>query len=135
MRGFLQNHKQSAGSDQDTADQRFRCKFLMQKQERQDQGNDYAQFVNGNDFGGLADLQRPVVAQPGCAGRQSGQNQEQPAFSADLRQPALRMGEENHSPCHDDNNYGSDSCREIGVDAFDADFRQDGSQRREYCGQ
>jgi hypothetical protein len=52
--------------------------MLVQEHDGQDHRDHDAQLIDGGDLGSLAKLQRPEVAQPRGAGRQAGQDQEQP---------------------------------------------------------
>ena len=118
----LYHHEQRSGSNENAAENGFHRHGFMQKNKGQNQRNDHAQLVNGNHFGCIRHLERLVVAQPRCAGGKAGQNQKKPAAFADLRNPALRIGEKHHHPRQEQNNAGPNGGRQIGIDAFDPDF-------------
>lgn len=88
----LNHHNQSPRPDQHTADQRLYCKWFMKNQKSQYKGKHDAQLIHRHDSGRVSQLQGPVITEPGCAGGQPGENQEDPAFSADPGDPALGIG-------------------------------------------
>ena len=88
----LPHHQQGSCRDQDRAQDGFGGKFLMQEHNRQDHGEDHAEFVHRYNFGNVADLQGTVVAQPGRAGGKAGQDQENPAAGGDRTEPVRGGG-------------------------------------------
>ena len=64
----------------------------MKDQKSQYKGKHNAQLIHRHDSGRISQLQGPVITEPGSAGGQSGENQENPAFSADPGDPALGIG-------------------------------------------
>ena len=55
----------------------------MEEQEGKHQSDYHAQFVDWDDLRRFSHLQRLIVAEPGGACRQSGENQENPALRTD----------------------------------------------------
>ena len=135
MRDRSQHHDQCACQQQNRTDGRFHGEFLVEEQECQCQSDDHAELVNGDHLGHLSDLDGLVIAQPGGAGGQAGQDQEQPAFLTDGGDAALGVGQKHHAPGHEEDNAGSDGGGQVGIDAFNAHLGQNRGQRREHSGQ
>ena len=76
---YLQHHKQRSSPNENTAYEWFYRELLMKDKCGQDQRDYNAEFVNGNNFGGLSDLQSFVVAKPWSTGGKPGKNQKDPA--------------------------------------------------------
>ena len=100
----------------------------MQNQRCQYNGEYHTQFVNRNHFGGIAKLKGFIVAQPGSARGESGQNQKQPASSGDFQGSVLGIRQKNDAPGHDQYHGGTDGGGQIGVDTGNADLCQDGGK-------
>lgn len=69
---FELNHKQSAGGDQQAADDYFEGNRFVQEKDCHNNRQDKTEFVYGYDLRGLSKLQGLKIAQPGGAGRQAG---------------------------------------------------------------
>ena len=95
--GKLQHQKQGSGGQQDAAGKGLEGELLVEEDKGQNQGNYHAQLVHRHNLRHLAQLQGPVVAQPGRACGQTGQNQKQPAPEAHPGQRGLLPGEK-HQP-------------------------------------
>ena len=87
----------------------------MKENERKQKSDYNAELVNGNHLGGLSHLQRLIIAKPRSAGGQPGQDEEEPAFAADLPQPRLGAGEEHHSPGKGQHDGGADEPSKLYV--------------------
>ena len=88
----------------------------------QDHRDDDAELIVGDDFGGLTHLQCFVIAQSGCVGGQTGQDQENPASFGNLQDAAWGVGQEHHAPGYEQYREGTDGGGKIGVDTADAHF-------------
>ena len=130
-----QNHNQRACANQEASNDGLGRELFVEKHRRHHQRDDHAEFVDGHHLGHLANLDGAVVAQPRRAGGQPGQDEEQPAFPADLRDAALGVGEEHHAPGHGHHHHGADGGGQVGVDAVDPHLGQDGGECGKYGGQ
>ena len=133
-RRLSENEHNGACGDEASADENFSGDRLAENRECEDHREDDAEFVDGRDLAYVADLKRFEVAQPGKPRRYSGENEEYPGTLRDVRDPAVSAGHKDDSPGENEHDCGADGCREVGIDAFDADFRKDGSECRECRG-
>lgn len=131
----LQHHNEGAGEQEQGADHAFPGEGLAEEDRGEDDGEDKAALVDRDDLGDLACLDGVEVTEPGRACGQSGQDEEQPAFRRDGSDAAGAVGEEDHSPGHNQDNYGSDGRRKVGVNAVQTDLGQNGCRRGEHRGQ
>lgn len=107
----------------------------MKDEEGQHQSDHDTELIHRNHLGSFSNLKRSVVADPGSACCQTGQDQEQPALFADLSDASLSVGDEDHDPGHDHNHYGADGSCQIRVDSFNADLGQNRCQGSEDGGE
>ena len=69
-----------------TANARARGEMLAEEGDAEDRHEDDAELVDGGDPAGVAELQRAEVAEPGGAGGEAGEDQEQEAAAGDRRE-------------------------------------------------
>lgn len=100
----------------------------MQEEKGQNDGEHDTELVYRYHPGSLSHLERLVVADPGGAGGKTGKDQENPAFPADIRETALRVGYEHDGPGHNHYHDSSDRGSQVGVDAFNPCFGEYGRQ-------
>ena len=67
-----------------------------------------------------------VVEQPGEAGGDGGEKQEQERVARDAEQIGCVALHQDDAPGEEDNDRGSESDGEIGIDALDTDLTEDG---------
>ena len=130
---FLLNHQEGARADQHHPDPLEQADGLPQQEERQQDGEHGAGFVDGHYLVDVADLKRPKIAQPGSAGGQTGQDQKQerrPVYGLNL---LLGPHQKYHHPCKDQNDDGSDRGGHRGVRLSDAALGQNGRHTCEKC--
>ena len=88
----LQNHKQCSTGDEDASQNGAEGELLMKQYGCQEDGDHDAEFIDGDDLRYISDLQRLIIAQPGCAGCQTGKDQKQPASPGDLIDAMMAIG-------------------------------------------
>ena len=104
---------------------------LPKNKDGEENCDEHAQLVNGDDHAGGAVLERPVVAEPGGTRRSPGGQDEAelPArHSADLMKFS---GDSDHHPSHDQNHPGADRGAEVGLHPRDAGLSEDRGERGE----
>ena len=95
----LQRHNQRTRGNERRADQGLGRKFLMQKRKGQHQSDDHAELVHRHHLRRLSDLQRAIVAEPGRARGQSGENEKDPAPATDRSKACLRIRQKHSVRC------------------------------------
>ena len=130
----LLDHQEGARADQHHPDSLEQADGLSQQEERQQDGEHGAGFVDGHHLVDVADLKRPKIAQPGSAGGQPGQDQKQERRLVYGLNLLLGPHQKYHDPCKDQNDDGSDRGGHRGVRLLDAALGQNCRYARKKCG-
>jgi len=104
---------------------------LPQNKGGEEDGDQDAQFVDGDNHAGGAVLERPVVAEPRGTGRSPGGQDEtelSTRYGTDL---AKLAGEGHHHPGHHQDHPGADRGTEVGLHPRDAGLTEDRGERGE----
>ena len=125
-KGLLNQHGQRAGDNQNQSDGRLFGEPLMKDKVGEGERHQDAQLVDGDNDAGKAVLQRAVIAQLGRAGGDAGQTDKAELVFGDLSDLPRLAGNKDHHPGHQQHHSGADGGAEVGLDAGDADFAQDG---------
>src|ERR1700681_3873385 len=107
------------------------ARTLAQKEGGEEGDEHQAQLVDRRDLRRLSDLQRPKVADPRSARRQSGEDQEGPRLRLEIEGIAPLPGEEDEPREGDQDDDSPNERREIGFDALQADLGEDRRERGE----
>ena len=113
------------------ADQRPGAHALAQDEDREGNGDQDAELVDGHDDAGEPVLEGPEVAQPGGAGGQARGDEAGEAAGVDGAELADRAAEHGHGPHPNEDDRGAQGCGEGGVGGAHALLGQDGGQSRE----
>lgn len=70
----------------------------MEDKKSEKNGQDNAQFVHRDYLGSFSHLQRFIIADPGGAGSNTGQNKKKPALFADFRNSVLSACKKDDQP-------------------------------------
>jgi len=130
-RSGLVGHQHRAERDQADADPVRHRKPLAEEDDGEDRHQHDAELVDRRDARGVAQLQGPEIAEPRGAGRQTRKDEEYPCAAGDRRRllPASGSPQDRGEDKGDD--AGADEGGEVGIDALDADLREDRRQRCE----
>ena len=126
----LQSQRQYARRNQSQAYPFLRAGAFVQKDYRHQRDQNQAEFIDGGDLRGVAQLQGFEVGEPGCAGGEAGENQERPVSSRKpvYALPFAGIGQEQDQRGEDDQR--ADEGGEIRIDALQTQL---GKNRRERC--
>ena len=92
--------------------------------------NQNTEFIYRNHHARRPCLQRPVIAQPGTPCRKSGEYQKDPALFIYASYRILFFSNKHNNPCHDQYNDCTDGRSQIGINPFNANLAEYGSQTR-----
>ena len=124
-------HGESPTDEQGQPDEVPPTDSLPQDEGGEEDGDEHAQLVDGDDHAGGAVLERPVVAEPGGTRRSPGGKDEAELptrHSADLPEFS---GDGDHPPGHDQDHPGADRGAEVGLHPRDAGLTEDRGERGE----
>ena len=109
LRIFSPNrHDQRSGDHEQQAQKRFFRQAFFKYEIRKGNGYDNAEFVDGNDHAYHTVLDRIVIAEPGSAGGNAGEGDEQKLFFIQRSQLLVFALGENDHPCHEQYHTGAD---------------------------
>ena len=124
-------HGQRPPNEQRQPDEVPPADRLLQDEGGEEDGDQDAQLVDGDDHAGGTVLEGPVVAEPGGTGGCPGGKDEAelPArYSADLMK---FPGDGHHRPSHHQDHPGADRGTEVGLHPRDSGLAEDGGERGE----
>ena len=130
----FQSQRQHARRNQSQAYPFLRAGAFVQKDYRHQRDQNQAEFIDGGDLRGVAQLQGFEVGEPGCAGGEAGENQECPvATSKPVHAlPFAGIGQEQDQRGEDDQR--ADEGGEIRIYALQTHFGENRRQRGEARG-
>ena len=104
---------------------------LPKNKDGEENCDEHAQLVDGDDHAGGAVLERPVIAEPGGTRRSPG-GQDEAELSARHRADLMKLsGDSDHHPGHHQDHPGADRGTEVGLHPGDAGLTKDRSERGE----
>src|SRR5882724_11675989 len=121
----LEPEDQDAGADHEDADPFPSGWSLAEEEEREHRDQHQAQLVDRRDLRGTE------VADPGGAGRQPGQHQEEPRVRGERERVAPLAGGVDEPGEHDDDDRRANESGQIGIDTFEPELGEDGREGRE----
>lgn len=126
-----EHHRQNPTDEERQPDEIPPADGLPQDEGGEEDGDQDAQLVDGDDHAGRAVLERPVVAEPGGTGR-SPRSQDEAEFTArhGTDFPEL-AGDGDHHPGHHQDHPGADRGAEVGLHPGDAGLTEDRGERGE----
>ena len=106
--------------------------FFTEQDDGQDDGKDDAELVDRRDLGDGAVLEREEVEEPRGRAGDTAQGDEEQALLVlqhlcHVREVTLHEDDTDQEHCHDDGAHG---CRDVAVDALQADLAEDGDECR-----
>ena len=135
-RSVAHRDQQNACKHEQHADPVAPAQRLAQKHRAEQRDQHEAELVDRRDAPGVAELQRPEIAEPGGPGAQSRQDEEDPCAAGNgwRLQRAGQIGDESGERQDDER---ADQSREVRIQPRDADLGEDcgqrGETRRRHC--
>ena len=124
-------HKHPAGHQQDAGPFAQGWPFT-EENNREDRDENEAELGHRGDLGGLADLQRAEVANPGRARCQTGEAEEEPGLRGQGERVAPVAGKPDEPGKHEEDDPGANQRGQIRVDILNSDLGEDGGEGGDY---
>src|SRR3954468_2056422 len=129
----LPGHEHGAGGDKGNAEPVGNGKPLAEESDPEQGDQDHAQLVDRRHARRVTELECAEVADPRPARSQAGEHEEQIAAPRNRSGWLPLASADENGAQHQQDDDRANEGREIGVDVLDADFGEDGRERRE-CG-
>lgn len=110
---FLHQQNKGTRRDEKSAENDFRIGGFVENQDRKENCNRDTEFVDRRDFGGVSELKRTEIEQPGKPRRGAGEKKEKPVVRSYLPDLVRHAGEKDDSPCDEKNDRHPDCRGEI----------------------
>jgi hypothetical protein len=114
-----------AGGEERAAENGFRSDRFTEKGGGEHEHEYNAEFVDGGDRGGFAELEGAEVAEPGESGGEAGEREEEECATREGEGGGVGGCQWDDDPREEDDDGGADGGGEIRVDTGDADLRED----------
>ena len=124
-------HGESPTDEQGQPDEVPPTDSLPQDEGGEEDGDEHAQLIDGDDHAGRAVLERPVVAEPGGTRRNPGGQDEAELTTRNSTDLAKLAGDGHHHPGHHQDHPGTDRGTEIGLHPRNAGLSEDRGERGE----
>jgi 4-amino-4-deoxy-L-arabinose transferase-like glycosyltransferase len=111
------------GNDERAANPVLPGQRLMKEHDGENDGDDNTELINRRHARRLAELERAEITQPGASRRQAREDEKQPRPRGDFPQ-WCGTADQRDGPGEDEDDRGSDRCRQVGVDVLDSHLRQ-----------
>ena len=124
-------HGQRPPNEQRQPDEVPPADRLLQDEGGEEDGDQDAQLVDGDNHAGGAVLERPVVAEPGGTGCSPGGQDKAELTTRNAADIPELAGDGDHHPGHDQDYPGADRGTEVGLHPGDAGLSEDRGERGE----
>ena len=125
------HHHESPTDEQSQPHEVAPADGLAQDEGGEEDGDQHAQLVDGDDHASGAVLERPVVAQPGGTGGGPGGEDEADLPTRNTTDLPELPGDGHHRPGHHQDHPGADRGTEVGLHPSDAGLTEDRGERGE----